>query len=428
MAYLAVLLLFTGTLYGQLDVSTLKMNDKDIFTVYTRGEGVLTISAIKIYLLLLTLYIGVVCRKCKKNVELSGYKVGLLLAMLSVYYLLYALIGYVFGVTFQNIVASSGGVCFVFMLMFHFVLKRSLIRQSNIDRFCEVFIVITVAMAVYGLARLPFGGDPANYYANFEKKAVVLTFFDIGQGAISCVALVLLVLKRKELFPLGLWRGIWILLLIANIILSYRREAWVGILLVLGFAIYWGPMIRKVFLLVLGALLIVTILFVSESRFTSVAHSGKDQTFSDITNKSGNVVVKSGRFGELYAAVMVTLFNSPVFGLGPWGNQEITARDGVLGFVHSSFVHIFSKMGFVGLTLYFWFIVGFFSWWLRTRKKRWNNNSLLRIGDAFFLGFIFFVPDLLFGTPTIIYRHYQLLTLFMTIPFTVWQIDQAETQ
>ena len=346
---------------------------------------------------------------------------------LSAFYCLYASYGVLFcGITVENAVSNYGGIGFVYMLLFYLVLKWSLSDYEDLLRFEKVFIIICLLMALYGLLRLPFGGDPANYYANYEHAAARLTFFDIGQNTLFCIALVIIFLRRSESWGGEAWGWAAALIFLANIALSFRRSAWAGLLLVFVWLLLISDIKRKLVMLVMGVLVFAAGAVVIQSRFTNQASNLKTGSLAaDFTGPGGHLKIESGRFGELYVAVLAAS-ESPLFGLGPWGtNKEFRISHGntITTFVHSSVVDVYLKMGLIGLVPYLLMLFSYPVWWFRVRGRAWLSPHWKSLAEGFFCGFLFELPDILFGTPIVIFRDLQILGLIFAIPVAAHAIN-----
>jgi O-antigen ligase len=140
------------------------------------------------------------------------------------------------------------------------------------------------------------------------------------------------------------------------------------------------------------------------------------------------MALKTGRFAELYVSILAAS-KSPILGLGPWGeNSELRdpTRERTSTFTHSSYVHMFVKAGLVGLILWVVMLLRYVIWWVRRRRADWNDPRHRAIAEAFFCGFLFWIPDSVFGTPIIIYRHFQILAMLLAIPIIAHVIDKRQ--
>lgn len=414
--YITPLLLFTGAMYG---LASAGFGDTAFtYTLYGRGTGQLPMSFLNIYLVILFLFTAVTARVQFRR-PISGDPILPFLAFIALAFVAYASIGLVSGITFSNAISRFGMINYLNLLFLYLVIQWSITEDRDLLIFHKLFLWACGFMAIYGLVRyLGFGGDPANYYNNFEQSGVLLSYFDFGQSALFCTAMVSVLLALKDRQSRGIWHLMFALLFLANILLSYRRNAWAGLMIVLVWFFLISDMKWKPLLTGIAVVALIILSTLSQARFgDSVVH--------DFTNRKGEVQVKKGRFSELYQGIQATS-RSPLVGLGPWGlNKEFRRSEGVnASFVHSSIVHAYLKMGFLGLVPYVLMLVSFPIWWFRKRRQQWNDPRKRDLGEAFFCGFLFWLPDIFFGTPTIIFRHFQILAMILAIPVVTYGIDR----
>lgn len=417
--YVAVLLLFTGTLYGTNLTLTANVAASSISTIYSRGAGQLPVSILNIYLVALCAFSLCVTKPIFGKRVNSSDPVLLSLLFLAVAYCLYAIYGIRGNITLENALSPFGMINFANMLFLYLVLKWSITEEEDLRRFEKVFVGLCGFMALYGLVRLPFGGNPANYYCNFEGKSSRLSFFDFGQSALFCITLVILYMRRGGLSTVRARGWAFSLLCLANIVLSYRRTAWVGLLLVFIWFLFTSDIKRKVTLSIIGCLVFLSVLATMQSRFAGTGTKGRFSFAQDITDSKGNLAVRDGRFGQLYYAVLVAS-ESPLFGLGPWGENREFRSDIA---IHSSVIDTYLKMGLMGLIPYALILFGFPVWWIRKRREQWHEPHMKNLAEAFFCGFVFWLPDILFGTPIMVFRHCQVLAIIMAVPVVAYAID-----
>jgi len=420
--YIITILLYTGTQYGTVDTD---------LTIYSRGLGILPVSLLNIFLFFLFIftYLTFGTKYRKKNESLVLNRA--LLSIVAVVLLCY-IYGFSTGISFKNVVSRYGMLNIINMYLLFLIMKWSIYDEKQLNKFIKVFVFVTSFMALYGIVRYGlFGGDPANYYHNFGKQSTTLTYFDSGQGILFGVLFV--VLYHKTRLGLGRFTSVktkWFYyfimgLCLINILLSFRRSLWLG----LGFIFLWvfltSNMSRKVLILVISLTVLAIGSVVYKARFDeSYKSRWSSGIASDITTKSGKIDIKSGRFAELNHALTKVIDISPVLGMGPWGiNTPRITEYKDYDFVHSSFVHVYIKLGVIGLILYLLIFVGYIFWWITMRRKKWHNIYYKYLADAFFCGFLMEIPDLTFGTPLIIYRHPQIIAMLLAMPYLCYKID-----
>ena len=111
-------------------------------------------------------------------------------------------------------------------------------NEEEISEFSKLLVLAGLARALFGLVRwAAFGGDPANAYENRAGLSLKLTFFDLNDNLVCwiglCIAAVQL-MRSNQLDYSKLWRLVFWATVVASaacIILSFRRTAWVGLVL-----------------------------------------------------------------------------------------------------------------------------------------------------------------------------------------------------
>ena len=416
--YIASILLFTGTMYGAEDVTS---------TLYSRGVGVLGTPLINFFLLILFVFYFFYSIVSGSKLRMSKHPSFWPLCLIVAFYIIYLTYGISASLNFPNMLSNKGMINFVNLMMMLSVLSWAISEQRDLSAFRNVFFTATLLMCLFGIVRYFIGGgDPANFYKNFEQSSAKITFFDYGQLVLFTVLSVYCFFKRhgqglgKQLFFLSI-----ILFNIFNIMLSYRRNAILGLFFVLSWIFLISGLKKKILIFAALILMVSSSLIVLQKRFVQMRgfQAKNPGITADLLDRSGGLTVAEGRFYELYRAIQITNV-SPIVGLGPWGiNQPRVTRHERGDFVHSSFVHMYVKSGLAGLSLYFWMLLSFSIWWIRIRKQKWNNDDNRYLAEAFFCGFLFEIPDLIFGTPIIIYRHFQILAIVFAIPFICRLMD-----
>lgn len=298
-------------------------------------------------------------------------------------------------------------------------------RPMPLLLFARFLVLAALAKAGYGLVRWGFlGGDPANIYANAERLDVKLTYFDIADG-LTCilggaVALSLLVVKRDERRTLywDIVYGVTVLAVLACVVLSYRRTAWGGVVLVALLFLWRIPPKWRVPALLIGApTLMLALGGVMAQRLAWREGNSLERFFFDLT--PSRMGFEGTRMLELRLAWEAFL-DSPIVGIGSWGRYAssnlIPWQDPASagGFLHSGLLHLGMKTGLVGLLL----LAGLLWAFVRQVGSVGPQSSaparaLTLAGAA---GLLFMLPDFLFGTPIPQVRTMQLLGFCLGLP------------
>lgn len=334
-----------------------------------------------------------------------------------------------------QIVGYSGLLnVFNFMLVLY-VLFAAFREPRDLERLIDLLLVCVVLRGLWGLVRfVALGGDPANFYANFQDINVKLTFFDINDSLLACIALFIAAWRLAR----GLcrtaasrWLHAGIVLLELFIILfSYRRTAWGGLALAaLYFAFLQRPRLRWSLLATYVVAGVPLLIYKMIQRAGERGSSGSllERMLPDVMT-GGSMAFATGRFAELYAA-WLGILQSPWWGLGSWGQysgfrfSDLAWHRGDFSWMHSGVMHIMLKTGLMGLAV----VVLLF--WLFGRHAHANRavpesrtQAAYHAGVA---GVLFMVPSMLIGTPVIEFRTMQLLGLCVSLPYLALAADRA---
>ena len=329
----------------------------------------------------------------------------------------------------KEVLSGAGLINFIHLAIFIFVLTKLLQNADDLVWLTRLLLIVGGLRGIFGLTRwAAFGGDPANVYENVERLGVQLTFFDICDSMVAAVVLFycmrMLTSVWNALSPaqrMGL--ALLALLECAVILLSYRRTAWGGLLLVMIWLfICFPPRARAVGWLIFPALLLI-VGSVAAARLTKVT-AGRgvfESFFYDLIPKTA-FGTESSRLLELKLA-LETFYDNPIFGVGAWGRFSGSHLIGwhrgeaAFSFVHSSIVHLMFKTGLVGVTLVVVTLGLFIRFLVRSRgmlaeRERWLFDSCIA-------GLVFFIPDFLLGTPIPQFRTMMLYGLLIGLPYVI---------
>jgi len=417
--YFVCLFYFPNASWGLVD----KGSDSSF---YNRGTGLFFFSAVNIFL------IGLAAQALAARTWANPLRIESNLTKQAIFFWI-ILMGNVFlGIFLENVqwfeVFGYSGLINVanFMLAF-FILTSCLHKSEDLDRLVNILLFCAVTRGLWGAFRfLALGGDPANFYANFQKIDVTLTFFDINDTLVAALALfvagwrltsgTLLPRRHRVLY----WAIVALELFI--IVFSYRRTAWGGLVLAfLVFALCQSRQLKISLLLAFVSLGIPALIYKSFQRAGANLQSASfiERLFPDIASK-GDFSFTTGRFAELYAAYL-SFKESPVWGLGAWGRydgsrfSELAWHQGDFGWMHSGMLHISLKSGLIGAAITIWMFVSFLRF--IKLKKATMPRAQLGIMMAGLAGVLFMLPNWLVGTPVIEYRTMQLMAFCFALPY-----------
>ncbi|MCE4538311.1 O-antigen ligase family protein [Pelomonas sp. P7] len=398
---------------------------------YTRGTGTFFFSAINLLLFGLAAQAFVMRRfgnlpPARHNLKVPAAIFGaLMLGNLAVFFAMP-------NVYWFQLLAPSGLLNVFNLMLAFYVLTTCFGDDKALDRLVNLLIAVVALRGVWGLVRyVALGGDPANFYSNFQHINVKLTFFDINDSflAATCFFLVVWRLLTDQVRGLGM-RSLYVgiaLLELFIIVFSYRRTGWAGFGLALLLLAFNVNRVQRVWLLgsyVFAGLPLLIYKLVQRSA-TSVAHGGAsggsllERAFPDIF-QHGSLSFTTGRFAELYAAFL-SVRESPLWGLGAWGRydgfrfSDLAWHQGDFGWMHSGVLHIALKTGLIGVVAMLIVMVGAFRFVSRHHARLApRERGVLLAGAA---GLLFMLPNWLFGTPVIEYRTMQLIALALALPY-----------
>jgi O-antigen ligase len=394
------------------------------FAFYGAGTGVVVRPLISFYLLGLFVISLFLYRNREPSIK-SCQPVKILL-LLSAYYVLYALLGFVSGVPVSEIVGGTSTIHLFDMTLFMLVLLRFCSDEKELSRLSSFLIFCVFTREVYGFIRfLFFGGDISNVYANIERINVKLTFQDINDNLLGTLvsfycAWTLFQNWSKITLRIKLFYSTTIVLSIFTIMFSFRRTAWIGLCIAGAWFVIKQPLRRRIIAaILLGAIGFFTFTTLLTMRLGQYEHKKASMLFYDLTNKQGDLTTRTGRLGELEAA-MQTIKDNVIFGVGPWGTiTHFSHRD----YMHGGILQIWLKLGMVGLVLFLAAMVAYMWFCLRkSRKVQPENRGWF---EAAFAGVLFMIPTFTFGTPIIEYRTMQLTALCLSLPYVVYAIYRS---
>lgn len=316
-----------------------------------------------------------------------------------------------------------------FMFAFY-VLINCLREPRDLDKLINVLIACAAARGLWGLARfLTLGGDPANFYANFQRIDVTLTFFDINDSLIATLSLFvcawrLFTVKDLNAKARALYYAV-VALELFIVVFSYRRTAWGGLALAaLLFALLQPRKLRYGLLLGFAAVGLPSILYKMLQRSSlSLQHASfLERLLPDIAG-GGELNFTTGRFSELYAAFL-SVKESPWVGLGTWGRydgsrfSELAWHHGDFGWMHSGVLHLALKSGLLGVAISIWVFVALIRFVQRVKGDM--PKAQLGIMMAGLAGVLFMLPNWLIGTPVIEFRTMQLMAFSFALPYLAY--------
>jgi hypothetical protein len=328
-----------------------------------------------------------------------------------------------------QLLAPSGLMNVVNLMLAFYVLVTCFADGKTLHRMVNLLIAVVALRGLWGLFRyVALGGDPANFYANFQRIDVKLTFFDINDSLLAtmCFFLVVWRLLTGQVRTLGLrcLYGAIALLELFIIVFSYRRTGWGGFGLAMLLLAFNVNRVQRFWLLATYLFAgVPLILYKLVQRSGAPSHAGGgsllEKTFPDIY-VNGSISFTTGRFAELYAAFL-SYRESPWWGLGAWGHydgfrfSELAWHRGDFGWMHSGVLHIALKTGLIGVVAVLLVVFGVSRFIAERRTQLAPREQGVLLAGA--TGLLFMLPTFLFGTPVIEFRTMQLIALALALPY-----------
>jgi hypothetical protein len=283
-----------------------------------------------------------------------------------------------------------------------------LVRDQDREQVMRLFVALVASRAIYGLVRFAFfGGDPQNFYLNYQHTTGAISFWDLADAAFfSLVALFSVgrLIRGKGTNPLAAlgWLAL-ALLTSAGVALTHRRSTVFGFgLAMLAFFILEGLWRRPGWLLIPAAAAVIGVRGLFQ-RFATSSLFGV--LTADSMSPSGDLT--GNRFLES-ASAWVTVIRHPVLGRGLTG-----AYDPLPGFspftlttiVHNGVLFVWLKLGVFGVFALAWLLYATLRVTWRTRRALYVNDPQTLFLDAWLASSFLWFVDAVFGTPLIERRH-----------------------
>ena len=411
-AYLVVLFFFPTVSWGVAA-------GVEIMNHYSRGTGLFYFSIVSLYLY--GLFVLGIYYWGRQNPGIEACNLRKYFFFFLVLFLAQALVGTMEGVPPARILSQLGTINLVNMGLFTMLLIRAVNTPREVQRLATVILACGALRGTYGMLRFLFwGGDIANVYDNVQKLGIKLTFFDINDGALACLAAFIAAWRFFDKGTPARYKPLYAAIAVLEVLIvafSYRRTGWAGLVAASILFCFMQPLRLRITLLVGGVAaggFGLTLLIAR--RFSKLSHGRgvSDMLFYDVSTN-----LKEGRLAELNQAFQ-TVAEHALFGVGPWGGYGPAHRE----FMHSGFLHLWLKSGLVGL-LPFIALLAAFSYFSvrRVQEVPWRHRDTFGAG---FAGLLFLMPSFMGGTPIIEYRAMQMLGLCLALPYLTYGVYRAE--
>ena len=410
-AYLAVLFFFPNVSWG-VAAGVESMN------LYSRGTGLFYFSIVNLYLYGLfalgIYYLG------RQNSGIEACNLRKYFVFFLVLFLVQSLVGTIAGVPPERILMGRGTINLVNMGIFTMVLIRAVNTPLEVGRLATVILTCGALRGSFGMLRFLFwGGDIANVYDNVQKLGIKLTFFDINDGLLACLAAFIAAWRFFDKGTPARYKPVYAAITVLEVLVvafSYRRTGWVGLAAASILFCFMQPLRLRITLLVGGVAaggFGLTLLIAR--RFSKLSHGRgvSEMLFYDVGTN-----LKEGRLAELNHAFQ-TVAEHPLFGVGPWGGYGPAHIE----FMHSGFLHLWLKSGLVGLLPFIALLAAFGYFFVRrVQGVPWGHRDTFGAG---FAGLLFLMPSFVGGTPIIEYRTMQMFGLCLALPYLTYGVHRV---
>jgi lipoprotein signal peptidase len=397
------------------------------YDLYYIGSNELNISIVE--LALLTLLFAVVVQRATRKIIPSKTPFPLWPAVaFTAVYLVQLAIALGRGLAFSAATNYYSGRL-MFDTLLSAVLVIWLVRDEDRDKLVELLVGLITARAIFGTVRLLFfGGDPLNYYANYQFHRVSISFWDLPDAAFLAFAALYAIgrlARGKHRNPLAAPGWLALAVLSSALIgLTYRRSTVLGYVLVLAaFFVLRGLWKRPewLFMPIAAAVIGLWGLF---QRFEGQSFVGL--LTSDSVSSSG--ALTGNRFLES-ASAFVTVMRYPLLGKGLAGAYDVLPLFVPFApptLVHNVVLFIWLKLGIAGVLVLGWlcFAVLRLVWHARRRMSPEDPRRLFL--DVCLASSVLWVGNGLIGTPLIDHRHVLAMGLWLGMLLLACRVPASE--
>jgi hypothetical protein len=386
----------------------------ELMNLYSRGTGKFYFSIVNLYLF--GLFALSVFYSVRNSPGLAACNLLKYFLFFFVMLLVQAAYGSIEGITPAQILNQYGTINLVNTGLIVVVLIRFAGTPKHANQLATLILASGIGRGLFGMARYLFAnGDIANVYENVQKAGIKLTYFDINDSMLACMAATIAMWRffaketpnRHRVFYLGV-----LVLEVFIAAFSYRRTAWGGLALAATLFCFLQPARIRVPLLASGVAaggLGLTALIVQRFSQVTNGRGALDMLLYDVSGS-----VKQGRFAELYQAFL-TVTENPLLGVGPWGGY---GGNGAIQFMHSGIMHVWLKAGLVGLIPFILLFVSFIRFCIRGNAAiPYTQRALFWAGAT---SVLFTAPNILMGTPIIEFRTMQMTGICFALPYVAY--------
>ena len=425
--YLLIFFVFTQTTFGSAEAFR---------TIYGRGSGVLLFPLLTWALWSLSaiaLLRSMLLRMPIVECNLRPWIIAFVVLSLA-----HAGAGILLGIPARHFSSWSGLILIANMGLLTLLVAHAVDSRRALELLITSALIVIAARALFGIVRFVFfGGDPANPYDLYQNTGSKLTFFDVNDSLLACMAAAYCAFRLiHEPHSLAGWQK-WffaglVVLALAIIVFSFRRTNWGGMALVGALIVLLTPP-RKRFVVGLPIVVVLAaglgILFFQRLAIVwERAQVGWSALYYDLVGSGyGQASLRALELQLGWEAFL----DKPIFGQGSWGKIAAVSGFGELwhggagayGYVHSGVVHVLFQSGLVGFAV----LVGLLLSFVAFAKRAYpllepRYRAVLVMGAA---GVLFMVPDFLFGPIFTELRTTQIVGFCLALPYVAYNATRA---
>ena len=240
-------------------------------------------------------------------------------------------------------------------VLYALLLAAAVVRSREPTRFIVPMVISAVVMAAISLIFFAASGvslaDLAGSYARMFLSPLGMHANDLGRLYACAYALLLFTWDRTGSFGLKTTLLVAMVLVVLALLVTFSRGAFFGFILVNVIYLFSR---RRVKTLVLATLAIPVALFLTPGAVWYRMTLGLGESLNSLS---------AGRVGEIWAPLVPTLLDSPIWGKGlgsiMWSSPMIEGRMLQVGHPHNAYLQAFMDMGAIGLVLLilFWIYI-----------------------------------------------------------------------
>ena len=317
----------------------------------------------------------------------AGYKIGGLSGLIPstklnkalAVFVLINVLAVIFGTSLALSIRGFFGKILKFMAIY-FMVVETINTDKRLRNFLSIIVFSVALIILDGAVQYFHGFDFLRRYPYARLRASFPTANTFAAWLIFLIPVILALWIRiknngsMDKLKKGILGSILIILLV-DLVLSYSRGAWIG--LVFGFSFFAYCAIRishfkRKYLFILGGLFILLLVLLFGNLHVKSEESIRERIESIATIKDQAVLIRLGLWKESLNIIR----DYPLIGCG-LNNYSVVAPKYKIsyfggGYTHNSYLQMAAETGLLGLSSFLWILFTFFKTGLRHFKKSKN--------------------------------------------------------